>query len=250
MATPTIPVPAQQAPAPVSSVGRVFGVLFEPKTTFTSIAQRPTWVVPLLILTVISLALDVSLARRVDWPGFVQTQLEKTHRLDSIPENQRAQTLERGAKGQQISMYVRGVLGDSILAVIVAAVYLAGFNLLAGAEFKFVTTFSIVVFTMIPMGIKELLGILVVFLKQPGTADPINVLASNLGAFLPAGSPTWLMALGISMDVFGFWTMILAIIAFSAANPKKIKIGTSAAIVIGTFLLFLTLGVGIAALAG
>lgn len=248
MATPT--VPAQPAPAPVSSVGRLFGVFFEPKSTFESIAQRPTWVLALLVLTVISFGLDATLARRVDWPGFVQAQLEKTHRLDSMPENQRAQALDRGAKGQQISMYVRGVLGDSFLAVIVAAVYLAGFKLLAGVEMRFVTAFSIVVFSMIPMAIKELLAILVVFLKQPGTVDPLNVLASNVGALLPAGSPMWLLTLGISLDIFGFWTMALAIVGFHAANPKKIKLGTAAGIVIGTYLLFLTLGVGIAALAG
>jgi hypothetical protein len=243
----TTAVSPEPVPAPVSSIGRIFGVLFNPKPTFQSIARKPTWVVPLLVLTVISFAMDAALAKRVDWAGFVHTQLEKSGRWDRIPEDQKQQTLERAGVGQKYSMYVRGVIGDSLLALIVAAVYLAGFNLIAGADLKFGTVFSIVVYTLVPMGIKELLATLVIFLKETGTVDPLNVLASNVGAFLPSGSPTWLLTLGIALDIFAFWGMALAIVGFSAANPKKIKVGTAAGIVIGTFLLFLALGVGLAA---
>jgi Yip1 domain len=246
----TTATPAPEAPVPDSSnsFSRIFGVIFSPKATFASIAARPTWIVPLLLLTVISFGMDVLLAKKVDWPGFMRTQLEKSNRLDRIPTDQREQTIQQGALGQKYSFYLRGVIGDTCLALLVAAIYLGIFNAVLGASLKFKTALSVVLYGMVPMGIKELLATAVIALKDYGTVDPINVLASNLGAFLPADSPNWLLVIGILFDVFAFWGMALTIIGFSTADPKKIKTSTAATVVVGLFVFFGGLIVGITAL--
>ena len=51
------PVPDAE-PKP-NSFQRIIGVLFSPDSTFKSIARRPDWVVPLVLLLVISLAAGV-----------------------------------------------------------------------------------------------------------------------------------------------------------------------------------------------
>jgi hypothetical protein len=244
MATPGI----TSEPAPqVSSIGRIFGVIFSPKPTFESIAQRPKWVLPLILVTLISLGMDSLLISKADWRAFAQEQLEKSGRLNNIPQEKVEQMVAGTALGQKYSYYVRGVVGDAILALFLASLYLAAFNLVAGASLKFKTALSIVAYTLVPLGIKEILGIIILLLKEPGTVNPLNIVASNAGAFVSSDAPTWLLSLGISIDIFTYWGMALAVIGFHAANPKKIKMGTAIGVVVGLYLFFVILGVGLAA---
>ncbi len=245
MASPVTPSP-EAAPS-VSSIGRIFGAIFSPKPTFESIAQRPTWILPLILLTLISLAMDVVLVNKVDWRAFAQEMLEKSGKTNSIPPEKLDRVIAQTATGQKYSYCIRGVLGDATLAVILAALYLAAFNLTAGAGLKFKTAFSIVVYTLVPLGIKEILGIIILLLKDPSTINPLNIVASNVGAFVGTDAPTWLLSLGISIDIFTYWGMALAAIGFSAANPKKIKMGTAIGVVLGLYLFFVIVGVGLAA---
>ncbi|MGO9603221.1 MAG: YIP1 family protein [Candidatus Binataceae bacterium] len=245
MASATLP--SAETPERGNSLGRIFGVLFDPKGTFQSIVRRPTWLAPILVLTVISLGMNSMLAIRVDWRAYLENQLERTGRLDRIPKEQRQQTLTAAAIAQKYTMYFRGATGDIVLALFASAIYLGLFNLLVGAELKFKTVLSIVSYTMMPTALKEILGIVILFFKVPGTVNPINFIASSVGAFLSNDSPTWLLTLGVTIDVFAYWTMILAVIGLHAANPKKIKIGTAAAVVIGLYLFFVALAVGLTA---
>ena len=245
MASPVTPSP-EAAPS-VSSVGRIFGAIFNPKPTFESVAQRPTWVLPLVLLTLISLAMDIVLVNKVDWRSFAQELLEKSGRTNTIPPDKLDQAITQTATGQKYSYCIRGVLGDTTLAALLAGLYLAAFNLTAGAGLKFKTAFSIVVYTLVPLGIKEILGIIILLLKDPSTINPLNIVASNVGAFVGTDAPTWLLSLGISIDIFTYWGMALAVIGFCAANPKKIKMGTAIGVVVGLYLFFVIVGVGLAA---
>ena len=57
MATTSVPtVPAPQTQAAISPVGRIVGVFFSPKATFEDIVRKPSWVLPVLLLTIFSVA--------------------------------------------------------------------------------------------------------------------------------------------------------------------------------------------------
>src|ERR1700691_5632607 len=135
MASPVTPSP-ETAPS-VSSIGPIFGAIFRPKPTSESIAQRPTWLLPLILLTLISLAMDIVLVNKVDWRTFAQEMLEKSGKTNNIPPEKLDQVITQTATGQKYSYCIRGVLGDATLAAILAGLYLAAFNLVAGARLKF-----------------------------------------------------------------------------------------------------------------
>jgi Yip1-like protein len=244
MATVTTPAGPAPQPEPASAVGRIFGVFFSPRAAFESIARRPTWLAPLIVVTVISFGMNVVLAKRVDWRAYTQTQLEKTGRSDQVPNEQ---AMNRVVMGQKFSRYVRGVVGDTLAALFSSAIYLGIFNLLFNAELKFKSVLSVICFTMMPTALKELLGIGILYLKDPATINPDNFIASGLGAFLGSNVPNWLMVLGITVDLFVFWGMILAVIGFHSLNPKKIKTGTALGAVVGVYLFFVLLAVGVTA---
>ena len=139
--------------------------------------------------------------------------------------DQREQMLATQTKYASIFGYVGAVLGAFIGALVVAAILLAAFNLMSGGGINFVTSLGIVTHSWVPGIIGGLLGILVIFLKDPSTVDIQHLVATNAGAFLSDDAPKWQESLLSSLDIFTFWTMILMAIGYSAANPKKISFG-------------------------
>jgi len=93
--------------------------------------------------------------------------------------------------------------------------------------------------------ISSLLFILVLFLREPGTVDLDNPVATNLGAFLPDTSAKWLLKLGSAIDVFSFWVLFLIALGFSAFNPRKLKLGSSLGIAFAVWAAYEVCRVGI-----
>ena len=68
----TTPAPASEAQArSISSFGRIIGVFFSPKNTFEDIVRKPSWVLPIVLLTVLSLAVSFCINQRINWREFM-----------------------------------------------------------------------------------------------------------------------------------------------------------------------------------
>lgn len=251
MVTTAAPAPEAPAPAPVSSVGRLFGALFSPKATFYSIAARPTWVLPLVLICLIQITLVVVFSKQVGWRSFMERQNQNSSRvqkqMEGMTADQKEQMLNNQAKIAPIFFYVGAVLGPFLGAFIVAAVYLGAFNLILGSRIGFTTAVGIVSYAWVPGLIAGILGIVIIFLKDPATVDLQNLVASNPGAMLSDDSPKWLVSLLGSLDVFSFWTMILMSFGFSATNPKKISVGKAFGTVLSVWFIYVLIKVGLTA---
>ena len=249
MASPVTPSP-ESAPS-VSSVGRIFGAIFSPKPTFESIAQRPTWILPLVLFSLLSIVTIFIFGQRVGWRSFMIRQDQQNSRLqkqmDQMTPEQREKMLDQQTKIAPIFGYVFGVLGIFVVAVIVAAVLMVAFNMMTGGGIGFVTSLGIVTHSWVPGLIAGLLGILVLFLKDPSTVDIQHLVATNAGAFLSDDAPKWQESLLSSLDLFTFWSMILMGIGYNAANPKKISFGKALGTIVVVWAIYVVCKVGIAA---
>lgn len=249
MSATTAAVP--EAPQPISPFGRVIGVLTNPRPTFEDIARKPNWLVPLLLITLVTIVLVGIMGQRVDWVQVANQRIAKSHfaaqQIAKLPPDQQQAAMNRQVIATKIGVYVGGVVGTAILALILSAIYLGLFNL-SGAGLSFLKSFSLVSYGLVPLGIKALLGIPIVLMKDPSAIDPQNYIASNLAAFLPSDAALWKITLGASLDIFVLWSIVLMAIAFSAANPKKISFGKGLGITLGVFALFTLLFTGIAVL--
>ncbi|MGD0403311.1 MAG: YIP1 family protein [Candidatus Acidiferrales bacterium] len=249
MASPVTPSP-EAAPS-VSSIGRIFGAIFSPKLTFESIAQRPTWILPLVLISILSIVTIFVFSQRVGWRSFMIRQDQQNSRLqkqmDQMTPEQREKMLDQQTKIAPIFGYVFGVLGIFIVAVIIAAVLMVAFNMMIGGGIGFKTSLGIVTHSWVPGIIGGLLGILVLFLKDPSTIDLQHLVAANAGAFLSDDAPKWQEALLGSFDLFTFWNMILMGIGYSAINPKKISFGKALGTVVVVWAIYVVCKVGIAA---
>lgn len=243
----TTPVPAPGAQATIGPIGRITGVLFSPKNTFEDIARKPSWVAPIVLLTVIGLCMNVLLAKKADWRSFSEEQLMSTSRGQQIPADHKDLAIDRQAKGSQFFCYIRGATGTLFLALLFALIYWGAYALIGGARLTFGKSFAVVAYSMMPGGIRELLGIPILILKDPSTlGNPYNFVGSNPGAYMSMSDPKWLSALASSLDVFLLWSLVLTAIGFHLMDPKKVNMSKSIGIVVSVYVFFTLLGTTVA----
>ena len=245
MATTTsLPAPDAQEKPGISPFGRIIGVFFSPKATFEDIARKPSWVLPVILLTVLSIGVSFSINQRVNWREFMAQQIEKSPQSANMSAEQKEQRIEGGAKFSPIVTWVIGVCGPILFTLIVALVMWGAYNLLGGANTDFGTSFAITTHAALTGLVSSLLFILVLYLKPAGTVDMENPVATNLAALLPEDSAKWLVVLLKSIDIFTFWTLILLAIGFATTNPKKLKGSKAFTIAFSVWAVYVVLRVG------
>src|SRR2546421_12156875 len=94
----TTPVPTSEAQArSISSFGRIIVVFFSPKNTFEDIVRKPSWVLPIVLLTVLSLAVRFGINQRINWREFIIQQIDKRPRSAKVSAEQTQQQIGGGA---------------------------------------------------------------------------------------------------------------------------------------------------------
>lgn len=242
----TTPMPEAQAQpqAAISPFGRVIGVFFSPKATFEDIVRKPSWLLPVLLTTILSIGVSVSINQRINWREFMSQQIEKSPRAAQLSAEQKQQQIEAGAKFSPPFTYAIGVCAPILLVLIIGLIMWGVYSLLGGISTNFSTAFSITAHAFLTGLVSSPLLILTLFLKPFGTADLENPLASNLAALLSDDAAKWLVAFCKSIDLFTFWTLILLAIGFAAVNPKKLKGAKSFTIAFSVWAIFVVLRVG------
>ncbi len=223
----TVPSPVAQPQAAISPFGRVTGVLFSPKATFEDIARKPSWLLPVLLSTILGILATVVLNQRIDWRDYITQQIEKTPRAANLTAEQKQNQAAISAKVTVYIVYTAGVVGSVCFAVIVGAVMMLAYNLFAGAGVSFSQSLGIAAHTLVVGLVSTPIFLLVLFLRPKGTIDPENPVATNIAAFLPEETSKWVMTLCKSLDIFTIWMLVLLAIGFAAVNPKKLKGSTS-----------------------
>src|SRR3984893_18987665 len=121
MAT-TTSMPAPESQAALSPMWRIMGVFFSPKATFEDIVRKPSWVVPVVLLTVLSLCVSFAINQRINWREFMTQQIEKSSQSANMSAEQKEQRIEGGAKFSPIVTWVMGVCGPILFTLVVGLV--------------------------------------------------------------------------------------------------------------------------------
>ena len=214
----SIPAPVPPAPeAKPSSLQRISGVLFAPFPTFESIARRPDWVVPLIILMVTSLAVGVTIAQHVDFTAMAHEAIEMNPQASKIPADRIDTMIRFTAATMRVSAYASPVLSILILAIAAGCLMLA-FRMFGG-EGTFVHAFSVTIYAWYPRLIKSVLAVIVILSKKTTSIfDLQNPILSNLGFLFDPKTQPVQFALGSSLDLFTIWSVVLMIIGFAAVS--------------------------------
>jgi hypothetical protein len=242
---------APTAPAKeLSELARLSGVLWEPSATFRDIAARPRWWPPLVIVIALSLLFSVTFTQRGGWEHFFRQQMETNSRMQSMPADQRAQTMAIQVKVGPYFAYGAAVVGVPFFALVTSGMFLLLFRSLLGADLSFNQVYAICCYSFIPLIFSSLMALAVMLLKEPDQFDLQNPILTNVGAFLDAVStPKWLYSLATSVDVFSIWVMVLMATGLSVA-ARKISWSTSFMCVLGSWMVYVLLKMGGAAVSG
>jgi hypothetical protein len=228
--------PASDAGPKPNPFQRIIGVLFSPDATFASIARRPDWVVPLVLLLLVAMAAGVIMAPHIDFGAAAREAMEQNK--NTTPE-QIDKAVRISASIGKVFTYLAPVL-SLIGLLVIAGVVLLAFRIFGG-EGDFKQAFSVTCYASVPTIIKSIVTLIIVVAK--GGIIPAQALAtivrSNLGFLVDYKTNPVAFALLSSFDIFSVWFLALLIIGFSyVARVSKVK---SAVTIISLWVIVLLL---------
>jgi len=247
-----------EEPARLGPVQRFVGVIFSPGDTFRDINRKPTWLVPLLISIVISIAFGFFFEYVVkpDWNEMVREQTRKASERFGSPMPSDAELQGQVAITKTISK-VAFVVMPVIATFFLAGIFALGLMVMS-AQTTFKKILSVITWSGAVTGVVYIVILMASLLlrdeeglREINPSDPKSWSATNLGALLPADASPAIKALAGSIDVFTIWYLILLSMGFAAiAGAKRFTTGKTATLVFGLWIVWVLITVGIASVFG
>lgn len=216
------PIPVADAPAK-SFPARVIGVLVSPTEAFADIVRKPSFIAPLILMTLFAMGNSMLIMKRVGVEQIVRTQMAQNPRTADMPADQREQAIETGAKFAKIGMIVAPLFVPTLMVLAVSGILLMFANFILGGDAKYRTLLSVTAYGFVPSLIAVILGAAIMFAKDPADIDIQNLVASNLGPLVDATSHKALNRLLQSFDIFSFWMIAVLACGISAAARFSYK---------------------------
>ncbi|HSK79614.1 MAG TPA: YIP1 family protein [Thermoanaerobaculia bacterium] len=235
-----------------SSFGRLIGVLVSPGKTFRSIAERPTWLVPFLVLMALSLGVGGLLMSRVDPGEMVRYQLEKFG--DRIPPEQVEKAVEDAESTTPARRLLQTAIGLPVAALLYAAlagVFLVIFKVL-GSQMTFKQSLSTYLYGLVPIGVvSTLINLPLMLVRESITPEEAmggGVLVASPAILASEETSAVIRSLLGSLNFFTLWTLVLLAIGYRIV--ARVSIAVSAGTVFTLWLLYVAGKAGFAALFG
>ncbi|HEY7390737.1 MAG TPA: Yip1 family protein [Bryobacteraceae bacterium] len=222
-ATPGI----QAAPPAMSELSRLLGVFFEPGRTFADIAQRPRWIVPLLIVIVMGAGYLYAFNTHIGWEPYMHRIMDNNQRMLQLPPDQRQRIFDMQLRVIPITSYVGAVVFPFLIFALGAAISVGIIKGLMGVPIKFKQAFAVFAYGYLPRSIYSILATVVMYLtKNPEDFDPQNGFFSNPSVLMdPQTSSKFLYTLAGNLDVFVIWVLLLIATGLKAAGGKRLSFG-------------------------
>lgn len=239
---------AEEAPAGLSQTARVVNTFVAPSETFKDILRSTSWWLPFLLMVLFSTAATYTIDRQVGFSRVAENQVHSSpkqeEQLGQLTPEDRAVQMQRRAMGTKYVTYGMPVLVLLILAIY-SAIMLGTFNFALGSRMTYGQVFAVSMYASLPYLLTSILTIATVaFGNSAETFDLQNPVGTNLAYYLPDAAP-WLKALLAQFDLVKLWSLVLSVLGLKIVS--KTSAGQATAVVVGWWLLFVLLGVAMAA---
>jgi hypothetical protein len=232
----------------MSEWSRLLGVFFEPGKTFADIAERPRWLVPLLIGILSAVLLIYLFNRHVGWESSLERAMDNNRFVQQLTPEQRQIAFDRQLRLMPVFSYLGAILGFPITLLLAAGLATGIIRGLLGTPIRFVQAFAAMAYAFLPRVIYAGLSISVMFLKNPDEFDLQNAFASNPGAFMdPQKSSRFLYTVASQLDVFSIWVILLVAVGLKAAGGKRLSFGGALFAVVLPWAVYVLVRGGLAA---
>jgi len=209
-----------QKEQPLSFLGKLTGVFFEPSRVFRNLREYPRWVGAFILIAVLTTIYSVAFVQRITPERIVEHTNEKMAEMGSFapPPEAREQMKQDSLDAlhspvQRVAAAVNTWAGLFIVSTIVAALSLLGI-LAFGGRINFWQALSVTFWAALPVVIiQKLLGLVILYLKSPEDLHPIlnqeTTLQDNLGILLSPADHPILFILGSFIGLTSFYGLWL-----------------------------------------
>jgi Yip1 domain len=235
--------------AGLSQVERVVDTFVAPSKTFSDILRSSSWWLPFLLIVLFSVASAFVVGKQVGWDQVTANQIRQSpsaeDRLNQASPEQRVAQMNGMTIGYRYSVYATSVFVLLFIAIY-AGILLASFNFGLGARATYGQVFAVCMYASLPLLVTTLLTIATLYfggnVESYDFKDPVG---TNLGYYMPDAAP-WLRALLGQFDLIKLWSVVLTVLGMKIISKKSM--GLSAAVVIGWWMVFLVVIVGLTAM--
>jgi len=234
--------------AGLSQVERVVDTFVAPSKTFTDILRSTSWWLPFLLFVIVSAGFAFAVDQKIGYESVVEQSIQQSQtaqdRMASLSAADRELAIHRQAVGTKYVSYVGGIF-FLIFGLFGALLNWGTINFGFGAKTTFGQNLAVQMYSSLPLLIKSLLSILLLFLgmgaENFNMRDPIG---TNPGFYL-TDSPVWVKTALAFFDIFGLWALALGVIGLACISGKSK--GQAAIVVFGWWLVLLFVITGFAA---
>jgi hypothetical protein len=219
----------------------IMDIYFAPSKIFSTLKEKPRWVMPLIIVVVV-VALAAALTMVLAGDAIVGLQ-EEAMRARNTPEEQI----------EQVSQFLTSPVGVILLSVQNAVVFVIPLLIFAvvtnlfvplfGGESGFKKIFSVICFSALVLIPAAILKVMIIAIsKSPNVTTSLALLAPNLA------KKSFVYQLLAGFDFFTIWQMILVAMGISITNDVVKK--NSYILVFLIWLVSIFVGIGLGSIFG
>jgi Yip1 domain len=239
MSSPTDPTPPPPlypptaAPAAAEPVGpglsepqRLLNTFIAPTKTFADLKRNPSWWKPWVVGAVFTLIFAIVAVPRIDMGRMIQQQIDRSpsaqKRVEQLTPEQRAQGIAIQATAAKVTFYIYPLL-VLLGGLLIAAVLMAVFNFVLGAEVPFQRSMAIVFYSFVPWNLATIL-LTVSFLvsADPNSIDfSTNPMPTNPAFFMDPQGNKFIYAIVSGLDIFKIWATVLLGLGFARASSNR-----------------------------
>jgi len=245
------------APPPMSTVGRLTGIFFEPTNVFQNLRGHPRWLAAILIMGCLNAAYVTAFYYRLTPERIVNFTMDKLEEspLKPPPEAMavaRQQGIEQEkSAAYQVGKVVKTVVGSFFGVAFIAALLLLGV-LAFGGRMHFWQAYAVTAFAALPVAvIQKVISFIILFVKSPDDIHPLigqeTLITDNLGILFKAAEHPVLYVAAGAIGVLSFYRLWLTA---TGLREGGYKVSSSAGwgVAITLWVLGLLLGMAIAAI--
>jgi hypothetical protein len=209
---------APDADAPMSFFDRLMNIFFAPSSVFRDLRAHPSWLVPLIICSLLSFAYSTAFTQRLTPERIISFTTDKVIERFNIPAEQGEKMKEQQIADAKSPAKVAGnavttFVGLFILSAVFAGLYML-LVMLFGGRLGFWQGLSLAVWAAVPpVIIGRILSLVLLYIKDPDDIHPVlgqgGLVTDNLGALVKPGEHPVIFAVLSAFGVLAFYHLWL-----------------------------------------
>ena len=217
--------PAAQGPTLFDSL---VGIFLDPSTTFQRIKHRPVWLIPCLMLVLISLGSSYLIVERIGYENLVRVQIEQSPFTSDMSREERQAAIEGALESTAVRFMAMSGPILFPLVLLLAAGILILILMILGHSPGFSRLFSVTVHSFWAYSVvAHILALAVIYLAQdPASLDPRKLVQSHLGVLVDQTESPVLFTLAASFDLLTFYNLFLLSLGVSMICGRRAGFGT------------------------